>query len=101
MSMHPVPQFGDCLPNGTIHLPISLTWHEVHSMCSNAHPPAIPILTYSSMQQCLWAKSPLEAAQFAEACTNHLALSSAEHLSYQERCHQAKSCPSVYMSPYH
>ena len=40
---------GDCLPDGTIHLPISLTWQEVHSMCSNAHPPSIPILTYSSM----------------------------------------------------
>ena len=118
---------GDHLPDGTIHLPISLTWQEVHSMCSNAHPPSIPILTYSSMlthidtyfsyvklpknsclgkcstciefgQQCLQAKSPIEAAQFAEACTNHLALSSAERLSYQECCHQAKSHPSVYMS---
>ncbi len=40
---------GDHLPDGTIHLPISLTWREVHSMCSNAHPTSIPILTYSSM----------------------------------------------------
>src|SRR3989344_8767183 len=40
---------GDRLPDGTIHLPISLTWREVHSMCSNAHPSHVPILTYSSM----------------------------------------------------
>jgi hypothetical protein len=104
---------GDHLPDATIHLPISLTWQEVHSMCANAHPSTVPVLTYSAMlkhiashfayvklpknsclgkcsacmdfaQQCLRAKSPLEAAQFASAWTHHLALSSAEHLSYKD-----------------
>ena len=39
----------DHLTDGTIQLPISLTWHEVHSMCINAHPASTPILTYSSL----------------------------------------------------
>ncbi|KIC70665.1 hypothetical protein DB44_GU00010 [Candidatus Protochlamydia amoebophila] len=40
---------GDRLPDATIHLPISLTWREVHSMCANAHPSTVPVLTYSAM----------------------------------------------------
>jgi len=93
-------------------------------MCANAHPSTVLVLTYSAMlkhiashfgyvklpknlrlgkcsacihftQQRLRAKSPLEAAQFASAWTHHLALSSAERLSYKD---QAKSQPSLYMS---
>jgi len=118
---------GDRLPEATFPVPISLTWRDVHSMCATAHPPTVPVLTYSAMlkhlashfafvklpknsrlgkcsvcikfaQQRLRAKSPLEAAQFASARTQHLTLSSAERLSYKDRCHQAKSRPSVYMS---
>lgn len=112
-----------------IHLPISLTWREVHALCTNAHPLTTPILTYSAMrthikshfsyvklpknsclgkcsacidfaQQRLRAKSPLEAAQFASAQSKHLSLSAAERFSYKERCRQAKSQPSSLIIDY-
>jgi hypothetical protein len=42
---------GDILPDGTIHLPISMTWQEVHQLCCNAHVASTCILTYSAMMR--------------------------------------------------
>jgi hypothetical protein len=49
---------GDCLPDGTIHMPISLTWLEIHALCTNAHLDSIPLLSYSAMLQHLASHFP-------------------------------------------
>ncbi len=89
---------GDHLPDGTIHLPVAMTWHDVHAICEANHPPTTPLLTYSFIQLHLHAKSMAEAQAYHAHRAAHLNLAASEWLAYRRHSQLAKSCPSDYMS---
>ncbi len=103
---------GDCLPDGTLHLPVAMTWHDVHAICEANHPPSTPLLTYSALVhhisthfphvhlphaprlgkctvclefQQLWlrAKSATEAAAYHACRAEHLNLAAGEQMAYK------------------
>jgi hypothetical protein len=39
----------DKLPDGSLHLPVSMTWKDVHAICEANHTPTTPLLTYSAL----------------------------------------------------
>jgi hypothetical protein len=117
---------GDLMPNGEIHLPIIVTWKELHGQMLQQLPDQ-PCLGYcafrlhiknhyqhvklprktmlgrcitciSLTQQRFRSLSIEEANQFVIQRNNHLALISAERLSYHSRRNKAITFPSLFLS---